>query len=277
MLAVPFSSVVGGPLSGLLLEMDGIGGLAGWQWLFLLEGLPVVAVGVVLWWVLSDRPENAKWLNEDERRIVRARLDRERRTHEVRHLAGVFKDIRVLMLAGIQFGFLVGSYGIGSWLPQMLQASELSNPEIGFLSSGCYAVACVAMIAWARHVDLHGRKLFHLGLSCVISAIGFLGAVLFAHTLWLATVWITVALVGMNGARALFWSVPPRFLSGVAAAGGLAFINSIGTMGGFVGPSVVGWLTEKTGSFSAGLLALSSFLLVAAVLSWALQRVASEE
>ncbi len=277
MVAVPVSSVIGGPVSGLLLEMDGMWGLAGWKWLFLLEGLPVVIVGFLLLRVLSDRPEDAHWLTEEERRIVRARLESERRPKEVRHLAGAFKDVRVLILAGVQFGFLVGSYGIGIWLPQMLREAKLSNLEIGFLTSASYALACVGMVLWASHVDRHGRKILHLGLSCALSAAGFLGAVLFADTFWIAVVGITVALIGMNGARALFWSIPPRFLTGVAAAGGLAFINSIGTMGGFVGPTVMGWLTDKTGSFSAGLLAMSSFLLLAALLSWSLKLIVAEE
>jgi MFS transporter, ACS family, tartrate transporter len=277
MVAVPISSVVGGPLSGLLLELDGVGGLAGWKWLFLLEGVPVALVGVALLWVLADRPEEATWLSEDERRLVRARLDRERKPQEVRRLPAVFTDRRVLLLAGIQFGFLVGSYGIGIWLPQILKTGHLSNIEIGLLTSAAYAVASVAMILWAGHVDRRGGKIRHLALSCLLSAAGFLGAVLMADYFWWSVLAVVVALVGMNGARALFWSVPPRFLSGVAAAGGLAFINSIGTMGGFVGPGVMGWLTDRTGSFSAGLLAMGSFLLLAAALSWWLRTIAAEE
>jgi cyanate permease len=227
--------------------------------------------------VLADRPEDATWLSDEERRLVRARLESERRPKEVRHLSAAFKDVRVLTLAGIQFGFLVGSYGVGIWLPQILKTGNLSNLEIGFLSSGSYLLASAAMIGWARHVERHGRKIFHLGLSCLVSAAGFLGAVLFAHDFWISVAWVTIALMGMNGARGLFWSVPPRFLTGVAAAGGLAFINSIGTMGGFVGPSVMGWLTDHTGSFSAGLLAMSSFLLLAAILSWSLKLLVAEE
>jgi cyanate permease len=277
MVAVPISSVVGGPISGLFLEFDGVAGLAGWKWLFVLEGIPVAIVGVCLLWILAERPEDAGWLTEQERSLVRARIESERRPKEVRHLAGAFTDVRVLILAGVQFGFLVGSYGIGIWLPQVLKTGNLSNVEIGFLSSGSYLLASAAMILWASHVERHGRKIVHLGLSCLVSAAGFLGAVIFASHFWLSVAWVTVALIGMNGARGLFWSIPPRFLTGVAAAGGLAFINSIGTMGGFVGPTVFGWLTDQTGSFSAGLLALSSFLLLAALLSWSLKLLVSEE
>jgi sugar phosphate permease len=277
MVAVPISSVIGGPMSGALLELDGIFGLEGWKWLFVLEGVPVALVGVALLWVLSDRPEDATWLSDEERRLVRARLDREKKPQEVRRLQAVFTDRRVLLLAGIQFGFLVGSYGIGIWLPQMLKTGHLSNIEIGVLTSVAYAIASVAMIVWAGHVDRHGGKIRHLALSCALSAAGFLGAVLLVSHFWWSFAAVVIALVGMNGARALFWSVPPRFLGGVAAAGGLAFINSIGTMGGFVGPGVMGFLSDRTGSYSAGLLAMSGFLVLAAGLSWWLKQIASEE
>ncbi len=277
MVAIPISAVVGGPVSGLLLEMNGIGGLAGWQWLFIAEGLPVVILGIVLLRVLADRPEDATWLNDEERRIVRTRLESERRPKEVRKLSAALRDVRVLILAGVQFGFLVGSYGIGIFLPQILRAGKLSDVAIGFVTSACYAVASVGMILWAGHVDRGGSKVTNLALACAVSASGFLGAILFRDTFWLSVVWMAVAVTGVNAARAIFWTIPPRFLTGMAAAGGLAFINSIGTTGGFVGPTVMGWLTDRTGSFSAGLLAMSGFLLLAAVLSWSLKAFAKGE
>jgi MFS family permease len=277
MVAIPISAVIGGPVSGLLLEMNGIGGLAGWQWLFIVEGLPVVILGIVLLRVLADRPEDATWLNDEERRIVRARLESERRPKEVRKLSVALRDVRVLILAGVQFGFLVGSYGIGIFLPQILRAGKLSDLAIGFVTSACYAVASVGMILWAGHVDRGGSKVTNLALACAASASGFLGAILFRDTFWLSVVWMAVAVTGVNAARAIFWTIPPRFLTGMAAAGGLAFINSIGTTGGFVGPTVMGWLTDRTGSFSAGLLAMSGFLLLAAVLSWSLKAFAKGE
>jgi MFS family permease len=267
MVAIPVSTVIGAPLSSALLALDGVGGLEGWQWLFIVEGLPVVVLGLVVLRLLPDRPEEASWLSDDDRRIVTERLEREKKPREVRHLRAALADARVWMLAGVQFGFLVGSYGVGFFLPQILQARQLSNMQIGFLTSACYAFATIAMILWARHVDRGGRKLTHLALSCAVSAGGFLAAVLFRDSFWMAFAGITVAVVGVNGARAIFWTVPPRFLSGMAAAGGLAFINSIGTTGGQVGPYVMGWLREYTGSFTVGLLSLSGFLLAAATLA----------
>ena len=271
MVAVPISSVVAGPVSGELLRMDGILGMAGWKWLFLLEGLPVAVLGLVALRVLADRPEQATWLTDAERTIVRDRIGGERREREVRHLGAALKDVRVLILAGVQFGFLVGSYGVGLFLPQILKLGNLSDREVGYLSSGAYVVATVGMIVWAGQVDRRGGKIVNLALACFVSAVGFLWSIA-SSNFWVAFVGLTVALTGINAARGIFWTIPPRFLTGIAAAGGLAFINSIGTMGGFVGPYMMGWLTDRTGSYTAGLAAMAGFLLLATGLSLSLKR-----
>ena len=248
MVAIPVSSVIGGPMSGWLLGLDGLGGLAGWQWMFLLEGLPVVFVGVALLWVLADRPEDVTWLTDEERRIVSDRLAAEQRPRAVRHFSAAIRDIRVILLALVQFGFLVGSYAIGIFLPLILKEGQLTDVQIGFVSSGCYLVAVIGMILWAERVDRGASKVVNLAVACAVAACGFLGAILFEKHFWVSVMWMAVALTGVNGARAIFWTIPPRFLTGMAAAGGLAFINSIGTTGGFVGPYVFGFLTDRTGS-----------------------------
>ena len=271
MVAIPISSVIGGPVSGFLLALDGALGLAGWQWLFIVEGLPAVAVGFVLFTLLPDRPEDAKWLSDDERRIVRERLAAERRPNEVKRFALAFRDVRVLILAGVQFGFLVGSYGIGIFLPQILDTGRLTDVQIGFVTSACYAVASVTMIVWAGRVDRRGNKVGNLSLACAVAAVGFIGSIAFSDNFWISIFWIMVAVSGVNAARALFWTIPPRFLSGMAAAGGLAFINSIGTMGGFVGPTFMGFLRDQTGSFAVGQMALGGFLIAASLLAWSLK------
>ena len=268
MVAIPISSVIGGPLSGALLGLDGRLGLAGWQWLFIVEGLPAVFVGLMLLTRLTDRPEDAEWLSPAERRLVAERLMAEPKPKEVRHFGRALRDPRVLILGGIQFGFLVGSYGIGIFLPQILDTGRLSSLEIGFVTSGAYAVASLTMILWAGHVDRHGNKVGNLALACLVAACGFGASLLFLDNLLASILSFTVAVSGVNAARALFWTIPPRFLTGLAAAGGLAFINSIGTSGGFVGPYLMGWLTDATGSFAAGQLALAGFLLGAALLAW---------
>ncbi len=277
MVAIPISSVVGGALSGSLLQMDGLAGIAGWKWLFVLEGLPVVILGLVVLKVMTERPEDATWLTEEERQTVRDRVAGEQRPREVRHLGPALRDPRVLILGGVQFGFLVGSYGVGIWLPQILRLGKLSDLEIGFLSSASYAVASVTMILWAGHVDRGGNKVTNLALSCLVGAIGLACAVV-STNFWVSFGWLTVSLAGINAARGIFFTIPMRFLTGIALAGGLAFINSIGTAGGFVGPYIFGWLTERNaGSFLPGLAVMAVFLLAASGLAATLKLFVTQE
>lgn len=270
LLAIPVSSIISGPISGLLLEMDGIAGIAGWQWIFLLEGLPAVLLGVAIPWLLVDRPEQARWLTEEERQVVANRIRGEQREREVRRLLPAIRDVRVLVLAGVQLGFLVGSYGVGIWLPLIIKTGNLSDLEVGFVTGGCYVLATIGMFAWSAHVDRRGRRIRHLTLACLAAGVGTLFAI-FTGNFWLSLTWLTVALIGTSAARSIFWAIPARFLTGLAAAGGIAFINSIGTTGGFVGPALVGWLKDQTGSYSAGLLAMAGFLLISTVMAWSLR------
>jgi ACS family tartrate transporter-like MFS transporter len=276
LLAIPVSTVVGAPISGMLLGMDGVAGLAGWKWLFIVEGLPVVLLGIAVLWLLADRPEEARWLTDEEKVLVRERISSEPREGEVRHLWPALKDVRVLILALVQFGFTTGSYGVGIWLPQIIKTSRLSNFRVGIVTGASYGIACVGMMIWAAHVDRTGRKIRNLTIGCLLSTAGLVFAILSAH-FWISFAWITVSLIGINAARAIFWTIPPRFLTGIASAGGLAFINSVGTVGGFVGPALMGWLKDRTNSFSAGLLAMAGFLLLATVLSWSLKFVVANE
>jgi MFS family permease len=276
MVAIPISTVIGGSLSSMLLALDGWLGLAGWQWLFLVEGLPAVLVGLLILRRMTERPEDAAWLSDEEKRVVATRLAGEQRPREVRHFGAAFRDARVLILGGIQFGFLVGSYGIGIFLPQILDTGRLSTLQIGFVTSACYAVASLTMVVWASYVDRHENRVGNLALACLVAAVGFAASIVVRENLWLSIAALTVAVSGVNAARALFWTIPPRFLTGMAAAGGLAFINSIGTSGGFVGPYVMGWLADRTGSFAAGQLALTAFLLAASGLAWWLKSFEAE-
>ena len=276
LVAIPASAVVGGPISGLVLQMDGVLGLAGWQWLFVIEGLPATLMGVLALRVLPDRPEDAAFLTPEERQLVRATIQGERRERETRHLLSALGDPRVLILTVAQFGFTAGSYGVGIWLPQIMKEAQLSNITIGLLTGACYAVASIAMIAWAAWVDRTGRKIRNLTLACLVSAIGLVIAIVTAN-FWLSLLWITLALSGITSARAIFWTIPTRFLTGLAAAGGLAFINSIATLGGFVGPYAMGWTRDATGSFSAGLMAMAGLLLLSTLMSWSLKLFVEQE
>jgi ACS family tartrate transporter-like MFS transporter len=276
LVAIPASTVIGGPVSGLVLGMDGVAGLAGWQWLFIIEGLPAALLGIAALRVLPDRPEDASFLTAEERLLVRTRIAAEQRERETRHLLTALADPRVLILTVAQFGFTAGSYGVGIWLPQIMKDARLSNVTIGFLTGACYVVASVAMIAWAAWVDRSGRKIKNLTLACLVAAAG-LGLAIATASFWLSLLWITVALAGITSARAIFWTIPTRFLTGLAAAGGLAFINSVATLGGFVGPYAMGWLRDTTGSFSAGLMAMAGLLVLATIMSWSLKLFVTQE
>jgi D-galactonate transporter len=276
LLGVPVSSVIGGPLSGALLNLDQIGGLSGWQWMFIIEGVPTVVLGFLVLRLVADRPATASWLTPAERTAVEARIAAEPRHKEISLLWPALKDARVLILALIQFGFTTGSYGVGIWLPQIIKAHFHSNLTVGFVSAGPYVIASVAMLLWAGVVDRSGRRVGNLIVACTLAAVGLLLSVVFDE-FWVSFFCLAVALVGITAARAVFWTIPARFLTGVAAAGGLAFINSVGTIGGFVGPAVVGWLKDVTGSFSAGLAIMGGFLLLSALLTVALKLFAPRE
>jgi len=270
MVAIPISSVVGGALSGALLQMHGILGLSGWKWLFILEGLPVTLLGIAVLVVLTERPQDATWLTDEERQVILARVAGEVKHNEVRQLLPALADPRVLILAAVQFGFLVGSYGVGIWLPQIVKVGQISDFEVGLVTSGVYTLASVAMILWANHVDRGGNKVVNLALACLLAGVGLVGAIV-ATNFWVSVGWLTVSLAGINGARGIFFTIPMRFLTGIALAGGLAFVNSIGTAGGFVGPQIMGWLVDRTGSYSAGLGTLAGFLFASAAAAWSLK------
>ncbi|HEY4214863.1 MAG TPA: MFS transporter [Steroidobacteraceae bacterium] len=266
LLAVPVSSLVGGPSAGLLLEMDGYLHLHGWQWIFIAEGIPAVAIGIVTFLVLADHPRDAKWLSAEERDALQEALNAERGAHVQHDFLAALKDVRVLTLTAIQFGFTLGTYGVGIWLPLILKEHQLSNLQIGLLTVPPYLAASIAMLLWARRTDRNARQVLDLTLACLLAAAGLLASVLFSG-LTPRLLALTVALIGVSSARAVFWTIPPRFLAGTAAAGGLAFINSIGTLGGFFGPFTMGWLRDLTGSFNSGLMLMAVILLISAGLA----------
>lgn len=276
LIGIPLSSLIGGPICGLLLQMEGIWGLAGWQWLFLGVSLPCIPLGALTLWLLADRPETAAWLSSDERDVLRDVLASEVRERPHSSLLAAVMDARVLILAAIQFGFTLGSYGIGIWLPLMLKEYHLSTLAIGWTSAIPYLFASAGMILWARYVDRKGRRVANLAITCFLGGAGLVAPIL-SGSLAVALIGFSVALIGVTAARAIFWTIPTRFLTGVAAAGGLAFINSIGTVGGFVGPSMMGWLKEFSGSYVVGLTAVAAIMIAATVASMSLKLVVSKE
>ena len=276
LVGIPLSSMVGSPVCGLLLQMDGIWGWAGWQWLFLLVSLPCIPLGIATLRLLSDRPQDATWLSQAERNALDEVLASEVRERPPASLLAALADPRVLICTAIQFGFTLGSYGIGIWLPLMLKEYHLSTMSIGWISSIPYLFASAGMILWARLVDQKGHRLINLAVACLLGAAGLIAPIL-SGSLTPALIGFSVALIGVSAARAIFWTVPTRFLTGAAAAGGLAFINSIGTVGGFAGPSMMGWLREFSGSYAFGLAAVAAIMVAATVASMSLKLVVSNE
>ena len=277
LVGIPLSTVIGGPLAGLLLQLDGVWGFAGWQWLFFGVSLPCVAFGLIVYTVLSDRPQDADWLTPAEREALVGMLTAETRERPRSEFWPAVRDPRVLVLAGVQFCFTLGSYGIGIWLPQIVKGYQFSNLEVSLIVAVPYLFASVAMIVWAWHIDRTGKKVANLAIACFLGAIGLVASVLLAGSLLVALAGLTVALVGVTSARAIFWNVPTRFLTGIGAAGGLAFINTIGVFGGFVGPSMMGWLKDWTGSFTAGLMAMAAIMLAATLLAASLKLLGKQE
>jgi sugar phosphate permease len=242
--------------------MHGVLGLSGWQWMFIVEGLPACLLGLLCLALLSDAPKDAAWLTPEERAALTDALARERRESPRHRLGEALRDRRVLALAGITFAFTIGSYGVGIWLPLILKGHGLSTLTIGFVSAIPYFFATVAMLLWARVADRTGRKLLNMALALSCGVVGLVMSVL-VTSLVPALVGLTLALIGTISARTVFYTIPQTFLTGAAAAGGLAFINSVGAAGGFVGPFMVGWLKDATGSYDAGMLGMAVVLMLA--------------
>ncbi|HEV2675119.1 MAG TPA: MFS transporter [Aliidongia sp.] len=276
LVAIPASSVIGGPLSGALLELDGWLGLAGWKWLFLAEGLPAVAMGVLLLVLMVDTPQKAKFLNAAEREFIVRRLAAEPKERERRNLWESLRDGRVLTLALVQFTYTVGAYGVAIFLPLILKEQHFTNVVVGWLTALANLFACIIMIVWAGFIDRRGKAVFNLAITCLVSGLGLVLAIT-VHSFIPAFIGLTIAVVGTSTARAVLWTIPTRFLTGLAAAGGLALINSVGIVGGFVGPSIMGVMKDLSGSFDSGLIAMAGFLFVATVLALSTKRYIARE
>jgi len=275
MTATAIAGVIGGPLSGSLLAIDGWRGLAGWQWLFLVEGIPSVILGFVVLAYLTDRPEQAHWLTGDERQWLVARMAEDRASraggnHQATLLAALGNP-RVWLFALLYFTIIVGFYGISFWLPQILKnLSGLRDFEIGFIAAIPYVAAAVVMVVVGASSDRTGERRKHVAFSALLGSVALaLSATTTQPVIALFT--LSLAAAGIWGALGPFWALPTAFLSGTAAAGGIALINSIGNLGGFLGPSMIGWVRQQTGSFTVALLVLAISPLVACFLALSLQ------
>jgi ACS family tartrate transporter-like MFS transporter len=263
-LANPMSSVISGPVSAALLKMHGIGGFAGWRWLLLCEGLPACALGLYTLYALPDRPRDARWLTDEQKDALEKRLSEESHPRASHNVWAALRDPRVLILTFSYFCLIVGVLGVTLWLPQMLRQRGLSTTAIGFTSALPYLVASIGMIIWSIHIDRSRAYLGNYVTGCAVAAGGFALSVA-VDSLPIMLVGISLALVGMNSCRPAIFSLLPRFLQGAAAAAGMAFVNSVGNLGGFFGPYLIGWLKDTTGSFTAGLYGLAGMLTLAAL------------
>jgi ACS family tartrate transporter-like MFS transporter len=275
MTAIPISGVVGGPLSGALLGLHGVAGLTGWQWLFLLEGLPAVLLGVVSLRVLTDRPDAAAWLPAEGRDWLVRRLREEQARTAERHglsLRQALLDGVVWRLGLLYFLIVVGLYGQGLWLPQLIKGSSaLSDFRIGVLAAGPALAAALAMVWIGTHSDRTGERHAHIAVPLVVGALGFAATAAVRDSPLLATATLSLAAIGFTGALGPFWALPTTFLSGTAAAGGIALINSLGNVAGFAGPYLVGLVKDATGGFGGALDTFAVLMLAGAVLALALR------
>ena len=264
--AVPAASVIGGPISGWLLGFEGA--LHGWQWMLLLEGIPSLILGGAVLWLLPDRPANAKWLSAEDKAILTARLADDRRSDAGDGtLSGFWEmlaDKRIWIFIIPDFSIVIGLYGMGLWMPQMIKAMGFSNLETGFLVTLPYIVSMIGMVLLGLSSDRSGDRVWHVAGAAFAGAFGLLGAVLFTGPV-LVMASFCVAAFGIYGALAVFWTLPTAILRGMAAAGGLALLNSFSNLGGFFGPTLMGWLKQTTGTYTLGMSLLAMMLVFAGI------------
>ncbi len=273
MVAVPVSTAIGSTLSSLVIDWGhGVFGLAGWRVMFLVEGLPAVALAFACWFYLTDRPAQAPWLDTDEKQWLEAILAAERAVAEAVQdwpLSKALSHPRMLALAIVYFGIVYGLYAVGFFLPTIVAGfaqqygSELSIIGRGVVTAVPWAVAAVVMVPWARHADRTGERVWHVAIPAIVGGVSIPAALYMANP-YLAMLAITLSTCSIMCAMPVFWALPSEFLTGTAAAAGIALINSLGNLSGFGGPYVTGWLTDLTGSSKVALWVIGAFSLAAA-------------
>ncbi len=268
--AIPVSNAAASVISGAILEMDGMLGLHGWQWVFILEAMPAVLLAFVVWHYLTDRPREAKWLTAIERDWLEAQLAAERRAVENRGHMSWFRaliDKRVIVLALIYFMSVTSGYGIVFFLPQIVKALGESNFMTGILAAIPHAIGVIGLLLWGFSSDRRNERRRHFIAAACVSAIGFAAAAWLRESFW-GIAAMSVATIGLYASRPAFWPMPSMFLSGAAAAAGIALINSIGNLGGYVGPMIVGWIKDSTKSFEMALYFLAACALSSAAIAY---------
>jgi MFS family permease len=268
MWALPVASIVGGVVSGAIIEhFSGLAGLSGWRWMFLLEGMPALVLGVITWASLSDAPELAGWLTHDEKQAVATALAQRHPEPAPRAaLRRVMRDARVWRLALTYFGLISGIYAVGFWLPTILKSAGVRGyTEIGLYSAVPYLFTIVVTYLVGRRSDRQGERQAHAALSTAVGAAGLVVGAHFADQFGLALAAISVATAGMYTGYTVFWAIPADYFAEQDAAVGIAFINTLGLFGGFVSPTLIGWVTSASGSSEAGFLTIAVLLVASAI------------
>jgi ACS family tartrate transporter-like MFS transporter len=268
-LALPVSVALGAPISTAILGMDGYLGIAGWKWIYLIEAAPTVLIGIGVLFYLTDKPAQAKWLTAEEKAWLVGRLESERRAVESTRTFSIWQaliDPKILLLSANYLGIVTASLGIVLFIPQMIKSLGATNMGTGFATMLAYICGAISMVVWGWISDRMGERRWNLFWACVLATLGLVFAGLTMGTWW-ALVGLCIATAGFYGTKGPFWSMPSMLLTGTAAAGGIAWINSIGNVGGFFGPTIVGWIKGATGSYSGGLYGLAAFTAVSALIA----------
>jgi MFS family permease len=267
----PLNNTIAAPLGGLILKyFNGLMGFPGWRWLFFIEGLPTLLMAYLCLRVVVDRPDKASWLTDAEKAHLRTTLQREAEARtETKHLSlwQTLGHPKVLLLAVVYTALAIGIYGLSLWMPQLIKGMGVRDSfHIGLIMAFPYLIATICMVLWSRHSDKTGERVFHCAGALALAATGMVSSAFIGSPV-LAMVALTFAAIGMYCSQPVFWAMPTGYLTGVAAAGGIAFINSIGNLGGFIGPFAVGWLKDNAGGFQAGLIFLGVCLLLGSIVA----------
>jgi sugar phosphate permease len=270
--AIPLSGVVAGPLcTWILKDLNGVGHLAGWQWLFLLTGIPSSIAGLVTLFFLTDEPAQANWLRADEKTLVLTRLHEEEGTKKAKgnsRLADAFGSPAVWLLCLVFFGVIAGNYFIGFWLPQVIKDTLTKDPVAkGLLFAIASGVTAIAMFFVGRHSDSTGERRWHFALSAMVAALAFAVSAFPGIPGWAGFLALTVAYMGVLCSFAVFWALPSQILSGAAAAAGIAWINSIGNLAGYASPHAVGAIRDATHSMTLAMLTMAGAMLTSALVA----------
>jgi len=268
--AIAVAGVIGNPLSGAIMDaLSGAGGLAGWQWLFLIEGLPSVAVGIWVFYFLDSNIGEAKWLSQEEKQVLTANLEAEEQHKREVHLIDAFKSGKVWALCAIYFTLMIGLYGISFWLPTIVKAFGVNGYlRVGLITAIPYFVAVVGMMILSRSSDRRGERRLHYVFNVAAGALGLILSGIFASNPYAAIVFLSIGTLGVIGSMPIFWPIPSAFLAGTASAAGIGLVNSIGNLGGYVGPNLPVWAKSFSADPSTALYVIAAVLLIGGVITY---------